>query len=61
MRSTSASRMSSSSCGLIMGNRLIMLGRVLVEELDGDGALVMGVDVLSGALNEPGVDGAFSM
>ena len=36
------------------------LGHVLVEELDGDGALVIGVDVLSGALNEPGVDGAFA-
>ena len=33
------------------------LGRELVD-VDGDGALDMGVDVLSGALNEPGVEGA---
>ena len=36
------------------------LGLELVD-VAGDGALEMGVDVLSGALNEPGVDGSFTM
>ena len=36
------------------------LGRELVD-VAGDGALEIGVDVLSGALNEPGVEGAFVM
>ena len=45
---------------MISGNKLMTLGRKLVD-VAGDGALVMGVDVLSGALNEPGVDGAFAM
>ena len=58
MCSISASRMSSCVCGLMMGgNSSIMLGRELVD-LAGDGALEMGVDVLSGALYEPGVEGA---
>ena len=34
------------------------LGRELVD-VDGDAALDTGVDVLSGALKEPGVEGAF--
>ena len=36
------------------------LGLELVD-VAGDGARVMGVDVLSGALNEPGVEGASVM
>ena len=42
------------------GNSSIVLGRELVD-VAGDGILEMGVDVLSGALNEPGVDGSFAM
>ena len=54
----SASRIISCGCGLTRsGNKLITLGRELVD-VDGDTALDMGVDVLSGALNEPGVDGS---
>ena len=57
----SASRMISCVCGLTRsGNKLMLLGRELVD-VDGDGALEMGVDVLSGALNEPGVEGASVM
>ena len=41
-------------------DELIWLGRLLVLDVAGDGALVLGVDTLSGALNEPGVDGAFT-
>ena len=37
-----------------------MLGLELVE-VAGDGARVVGVDVLSGALNEPGVEVSFAM
>ena len=36
------------------------LGHELVD-VAGDGARVIGVDVLSGALNEPGVEGAFAI
>ena len=36
------------------------LGRELVD-VDGDGALDIGVDVLSGTLNEPCVEGASVM
>ena len=36
------------------------LGHELADE-DADGALDMGVDVLAGALNEPGVEGASVM
>src|ERR1700677_4415882 len=44
-------------CGLTRsGNKLMILGRELVD-VDGDGALDIGVDVLRGALNEPGVEG----
>src|ERR1700677_4682946 len=54
----SASLMISCVCGLtISGNKLMTLGRELVD-VAGDGARVMGVDALSGALNEPGVEGA---
>ena len=54
----SASRMISCVCGLTRsGNKLMTLGRELVD-VDGDGALDIGVDVLGGALNEPGVDGS---
>ena len=57
----SASQMISCVCGLIIsGNRLMVLGLELVD-VAGDGARVMGVDVLSGALNEPGVEGASVM
>ena len=37
------------------------LGRLLVFDVAGDGALVLGVDTISGALNEPGVDGTSTM
>ena len=61
MCNTSASRMSSCVCGLtILGNRMIVLGREFVY-VAGDGTLETGVDVLSGALNEPGVEGSFWM
>ena len=56
MCNISASRMISCVCGLtILGNRLMTLGLELVD-VAGDGALEMGVDVLSGARNEPGVE-----
>ena len=62
MRKISASRISSCVCGLMMlGNKLMWLGRLLVLDVAGDGARELGVDALSGALNEPGVDGAFAM
>ena len=61
MCNISASRMISCVWGLtISGNRLITLGHELVD-VDGDTALDIGVDVLSGALNEPGVDGVSTM
>ena len=57
----SVSRMISCVCGLTRsGNKLMTLGRELVD-VDGDAALDTGVDVLSGALKEPGVEGAFVM
>ena len=37
------------------------LGRLLVLDVAGDGARELGVDTLSGALNEPGLDGASAM
>ena len=37
------------------------LGRLLVLDVAGDGALELGVDTTSGARNEPGVDGSFAM
>ena len=62
MCSISASRMSSWVCGLMIeGNRLIWLGRLLVLDVAGDGARELGVDALSGARNEPGVDGMSAM
>ena len=42
---------------MILGNSSMRLGRLLVLDVAGDGALVLGVDAISGALNEPGVDG----
>jgi len=62
MCSISVSLMSSCVCGLMMeGNRLMVLGRELVD-VAGEGALEMGVDVLSGNLNnavELGESGVF--
>ena len=37
------------------------LGLELVADVAGDGAREIGVDVLSGALNEPGVEGSSVM
>ena len=57
----SASRIISCVCGLTRsGNRFMTLGRELVD-VDGDGALDIGVDILAGALNEPGVEGSSVM
>src|ERR1700677_1386060 len=55
MCNISASRMSSCVCGLMMlGNKSIWLGRLLVLDVAGDSALELGVDTLSGARKEPG-------
>ena len=39
----------------------MQLGRLLVLDVAGDGARELGVDTMSGALNEPGVDGTSAM
>src|SRR6202453_1649615 len=62
MCNISASRMSSCVCGLMIeGNKSMRSGRLLVLEVAGDDALELGVDMMSGALYEPGVDGVSTM
>ena len=46
---------------MTLGNKLLWLGRLLVLDVTGDGVRELGVDALSGARNEPGVDGTSAM
>ena len=41
---------------MMAGNNSMRLGRLLVLDVAGDGARVLGVDAISGAWCEPGVE-----